>query len=37
MNVAAKAQIWVYMLANFAGGAVAALLFKFANGPDPAE
>lgn len=37
MKLTAVGNIWVYMLGDFAGGVVAALLFKFANGPDPAE
>ena len=36
MKITATANIWIYLVADFAGGAVAALLFKFANGPDPA-
>ena len=37
MKLTSVSNIWVYMLGDFAGGAVAALLFKFANGVDPAE
>lgn len=37
MKLTAMANIWIYMAADFAAGAVAALAFKFANGPDPAE
>lgn len=37
MKLTAMKNIWIYMAANFAGAAVAALTFKFANGPDPAE
>jgi aquaporin Z len=29
MGISSWANIWVYLLANFAGGAVAALVFKF--------
>ena len=34
MKLAQFSQIWVYLIANFAGGAVAAVVFKFVNGPD---
>ena len=37
MKLTATANIWIYLVADFAGGAAAAFLFKFANGPDPAE
>lgn len=37
MKLTATKNIWIYMLGEFAGAVVAALLFKFANGPDPAE
>ncbi len=37
MKLTAAANIWIYMVANFGGGIVAALVFKMANGPDPAE
>ena len=37
MKLTATANIWIYLLGDFAGAVVAALLFKFANGPDPAE
>lgn len=37
MKLTSVANIWVYMLGDFAGAAVAALLFKFANGIDPDE
>ncbi len=34
MGLSSWANIWVYLVANFAGGAVAALTFKFLNAPD---
>ena len=37
MKLTAVGNIWIYMLGDFAGAVVAALLFKFANGADPAE
>lgn len=37
MKLTLAKNMWIYLAADFAGAAVAALLFKFANGPDPAE
>ncbi len=34
MKLTAVANIWIYLLADFAGGAVAALVFKFINPED---
>jgi len=34
MKIAPWSDIWIYLVANFAGGAVAAIVFKFVNGPD---
>ncbi len=34
MGLSSWANIWVYLVANFAGGALAALVFKFVNGSD---
>src|SRR5262249_54247117 len=35
MGLASWANIWIYLVANFAGGLVAALVFKFLNPQDP--
>ena len=35
MKLTAVSNFWIYLVANFGGAAVAALVFKFANGPDP--
>jgi aquaporin Z len=35
MGLAHASHIWIYLLANFAGGAVAALAFRFLNPQDP--
>jgi aquaporin Z len=37
MGLSPVANIWIYLLANFAGGAVAAVAFKFIHGEDAAE
>lgn len=37
MKMTAVGNLWVFMVANFLGGIVAALAFKFCNGPDPVE
>jgi aquaporin Z len=37
MKLTATKNIWIYMVANFLGAAVAAFAFKFANGPDAAD
>lgn len=34
MKLSAAKNIWIYMVADFLGAAVAALVFRFANGPD---
>jgi aquaporin Z len=34
MGLSAVANIWIFLLANFAGGAVAAIAFKFINPGD---
>ena len=34
MGISSWANIWVYLLANFAGAAIAAYVFKFVNTPD---
>ena len=34
MKITATKNIWIYLVANFGAAAVAALAFKFANGPD---
>ncbi|MEO8494163.1 MAG: aquaporin [Planctomycetota bacterium] len=34
MGLSSWANIWVYLVANFAGGAIAAAVFKFVNAPD---
>lgn len=34
MGLAAWSNIWIYMAANFGGGALAAIIFKLTNGPD---
>jgi aquaporin Z len=35
MGVSPIANIWVYLVAEFAGGALAAFVFKFLNPTDP--
>lgn len=35
MGLASWANIWIYLVANFAGGAVAAIVFKALNPQDP--
>ena len=37
MKVAAWSDFWVYLAANFGGGAAAAVVFKMVNGPDKTE
>jgi aquaporin Z len=37
MGISSWPNIWIYLVANFAGGAVAALVFKIVNTPEPAE
>ena len=37
MKLTAWGNIWIYLVANCAGGAAAAFVFKFVNGPDKAE
>jgi aquaporin Z len=34
MKLASWPNIWVYLVANFAAGALAAVVFKFVHGPD---
>ena len=34
MGLSSWGNIWVYLIANFAGAALAAYVFKFVNGPD---
>ena len=34
IGISSWANIWVYLVANFAGGAIAAYMFKFVNTPD---
>lgn len=34
MKISAWANFWVFLVANFAGGAVAAIVFKIVNSPD---
>jgi len=34
MHLAKAANIWLYLAGNFAGGALAALVFKFVNPED---
>jgi aquaporin Z len=34
MGASAIANIWIYLLANFAGGALAAVVFKMLNADD---
>ncbi len=36
MGLSSWANIWVYLVANFAGGAIAAFLFALVNAPDSA-
>jgi aquaporin Z len=36
MGLSAWANIWIFLVANFAAGAVAAFVFKFVNPPDEA-
>jgi aquaporin Z len=35
MGLSSLAKIWIFLVANFAGGAAAALVFKFLNPSDP--
>lgn len=35
MGLSAWSSLWIFLVANFAGGAAAAMVFKFANPQDP--
>jgi len=35
MGLSTWANIWIFLVANFAGGAVAGVMFKFLNPTDP--
>ena len=37
MGLSSWGNIWVYLVANFAGAALAAYVFQFVNGPDDAK
>lgn len=37
MKIFSWSHIWIYLAADFVGGALAAIVFKIANGPDPVE